>query len=201
MAWSWPACCCCGGRPTSWRSSSRDRPWPPAAADAVCAGADRPPAPRARRQRDPRLGPGACGWAAGCCCASRTTIGSAVGPSTRPRSSTTSTGSDSSPTCSRPRRFVPDRARDGSQTARPGTGRRCAAGRAGLVYGCRCTRREIEAAGDASPANCAIRARAARSGCRWSTASAGGCVVDPGDGAFDDARPRADHPRSGGAVR
>ena len=165
------------------------------AAHALCAGADRASAPRARRQRDPRLGTGASARRTRAA-AHRGSRPAAMSARVRgARSSTTSTGSASSPTCSRPPRFAPDRARDGRSDREAGYRQAIAELAArGLVYGCRCTRREIEAAGDGVaselryPGTCRPFALPLVDGLSWRL------VVEPGAVSVRRRGPWADHP-------
>ena len=173
-------------RPMPLSMAALTAPPAPVAADPLRAGAHRLPAPRATCQRHLRLGRWRARSADACCCASRTTIGSAAGPSSKPRCSTTSTGSASRPTSSRPPPFAPADARDGSRTATPSIARRsrtltrAGSSTAAPAPGARSRPRHGRRA---VPASCAIRARAAIAACRSTTRLGWRVVVEPGDGA------------------
>ena len=171
------------------------------AADAVRAGADRLPAPRPRRQRDPRLGPGPA-------LGGRVLLRIEDHDRQRCRPEYEAAMLDDLDWLGlRPRRVsdrgVPRRrvrrAAVGSRGGLPRRRRRPGRARAGLrlpLHAPRDWRRRAPA----TPANCATRAPAVGSGCRSTTGSAGGSRR-PRRGDLRRRRPWPDHPAAGGAVR
>ncbi len=128
------------------------------------------------------------GSADGCCCASRTTTGSAVGPSTEASIlddlDWLGLEPDVFPTAAFRAGSCPGRQSDREAGYRQAIAELAARG---LVYGCRCTRREIEAAGDGVaselryPGTCRPFELPLVDGLSWRL------VVEPGAVRFDDA--------------